>query len=112
MFRFDPDIAVYLHVKAIDFRKGINALVVLVEEAMQCDPFAHAIYGFRNQRANRIKLLGFDRTGFWLLIKRLEQDRFIWPSQTTGAAELTSTQLHWLLEGIDLNAMRFHPTRV
>jgi transposase len=45
-----------------------------------------------------------------LSYKRLEADRFVWPKQT-AVVELTVEQLHWLLEGIDLAAMRTHPLR-
>lgn len=86
MFRLDADLQVYLHREAIDFRKSINGLVMLVEQS----------YG---------------RTGFWLLMKRLEQDRFIWPHRSQEALELTAEQLHWLLDGIDIEAVRRHPER-
>jgi transposase len=43
---------------------------------MKLDPFARAVYVFSNQRRDRIKMLLCDRNGFWLLMKRLEQDRF------------------------------------
>jgi IS66 Orf2 like protein len=46
----------------------------------------------------------------WLLLKRLEQDRFSWPREA-AVAMLTVEQLHWLLEGIDLAAVRRHPQR-
>ncbi len=110
MFRLPADLAVYLHRDPVDFRKNINGLALLVEQSMQLDPFARAVYAFRNRRCDRIKLLLYDRTGFWLLMKRLEQDRFVWPRRQT-VIELTSEQLHWLLDGIDIDAVRPHPAR-
>ena len=54
-------------------------------------------------------MLGWSGNGFWLLQKRLESERFIWPRDNNQrVAELTVQQLHWLLEGIDLAAMRGH----
>jgi len=43
-------------------------------------------------------------------MKRLEADRFVWPKDA-AVVELTVEQLHWLLEGIDLSAIRAHPER-
>ena len=109
-FRFDEGLQVYLHRDAVDFRKSINGLAALVEQAMGLDPFVAAVYVFRNRRADRIKILGWDRNGFWLLFKRLEQDRFAWPRQA-AVATLSVEQLHWLLQGIDIEAMQRHPRR-
>jgi transposase len=111
MFRLDADLRVYLHREAVDFRLGINGLAMLVEQAMQLDPFARAVFAFHNRRCNRIKLLLYDQTGFWLLFKRLEKDRFTWPRRAQANIELTTEQLHWLLEGIDVEAVRRHPAR-
>jgi len=110
MFRFDEGLKVYLHRKPVDFRMGINGLSILVEQAMGLNPMATAIYVFGNRRRDRIKLLGWDHNGFWLLLKRLEADRFIWPNEAE-VATLTVEQLHWLLDGIDLAAVRKHPPR-
>ncbi|WP_211704311.1 IS66 family insertion sequence element accessory protein TnpB, partial [Paraburkholderia aspalathi] len=63
MFRFDESLKVYLHRDAVDFRKSINGLSVLVEQSMKRDPFARAVYGFRNKRCDRIKLLLYERNG-------------------------------------------------
>ena len=49
--------------------------------------------------------------GFWLPLKRLEADRFAWPCVDEAVIELTIEQLHWLLDGIDLDAMRTHRAR-
>ena len=62
------------------------------------------MYVFGNRRRNRVKILGWERNGFWLLLKRLEQDRLIWPSADAVPA-LTVEQLHWLLEGIDISVV-------
>lgn len=110
MFRLDAELKVFLHREAVDGRKSINGLALLVEKELGLDPFGAAAYVFSNRRRNRVKILLWDRTGFWLLLKRLEADRFVWPKET-AVVELTVEQLHWLLDGIDLSAMRMHPAR-
>ena len=111
MVRLDSTLRVYLHREPIDFRAGINTLVTLVEQSMQLDPFAHAVFVFHNRGRNRIKLLLYERTGFWLLMKRLEADRFIWPRRQQAVVELNTEQLIWLLDCIDIDAVRRHPQR-
>ena len=86
MFQLPADVPVYLHRAPVDFRLGMNGLAATVEHAMQRDPLARAVYAFCNRRCNRIKLLLYDRTGFWLLTKRLEADRFVWPKQESTAS--------------------------
>jgi transposase len=110
VFGLDPKLKVYLHRQPVDFRLGINGLALLVEQQLGLDPFAACAYVFGNRRRNRVKILLWERNGFWLLMKRLEQDRFIWPAETV-APTLTVEQLHWLLQGIDIAAMRGHPKR-
>lgn len=110
MFRFEPGLKVYLYREPVDGRKAINGLALLVEQALGLNPFEPAIYVFSNRRRDRIKLLLWDRTGFWLMITRLEADRFRWPKEAV-VVTLTVEQLHWLLDGIDLAAMRPHPVR-
>jgi transposase len=110
MFRLGAELKVYVHRDAVDFRKNITGLSAVVEQALGLDPFAPAVYVFRNRRSDRIKLLMWERNGFWLLMKRLEADKFVWP-RGDAVLELTVEQLHWLLDGIDLAAMRKHPTR-
>jgi len=112
MFRLAADVPVYLHRETIDFRIGINGLAILVEQAMHLDPFGRAVFGFCNRRCDRIRLLLYDRSGFWLMMKRLEADRFVWPrGQQQAVVRLSTEQLHWLLEGIDIEAVRRHPAR-
>ena len=108
MFALNEGLAVYLHRDSIDFRKSINGLAGLVEHGLGMNVFARAIFVFSNRRRDRIKILGWDSNGFWLLQKRLESERFIWPKAETGVLELNVQQLHWLLRGVDIKALRGH----
>src|SRR5260364_443831 len=110
MFHLAVDLQVYLHREAVDFLKGLNRLAALVEQSLLRDPFASPATAFSTSRRDRGKLFLGDRDGFWLLRKRLEADRFMWPRQQ-AVLVLTIEQLHWLLEGIDIEAMRRHPWR-
>lgn len=70
---------VYLHREPVDFRKQINGLSVIVQEALKMDPFEDALFVFINCSRNRIKALYWERNGFCLWFKRLEKDKFSWP---------------------------------
>jgi transposase len=79
MFRLDPALKVFLHRDLVDGRKNIDGLAALVEQGLGLDlnPFARAVYVFSNKRRDRIELLLWDRTGFWLMFKHLEANRFV-----------------------------------
>ncbi|SFU22648.1 IS66 family insertion sequence element accessory protein TnpB [Mesorhizobium sp. YR577] len=109
MFTLGADLKVYLRREPIDFRAGINSLAVLVQETMALDPFAPAVFAFCNRRRDRMKLLFFDRSGFVLVLKRLTEDRYRWPRRQEVVVTLTTEQLHWILDGIDIDAMVRQP---
>jgi len=103
------EVAVYLCRAVVDMRKSINGLSVLVEEELSLDPFHPALFVFCNRRRDKIKVLYWERTGFVLWYKRLEKHRFAWslPGQT-DVVELTGRELNWLLDGIDVFAIKPH----
>lgn len=108
MFSFAPDAAVYLHRAPVDFRKQIDGLAIIVHSAMDLDPSQPALFCFTNRRADRIKILWWDRNGFCLWTKRLERQRFAWPQRHDQAViPLSGEQLAWLLAGFDV--FRFPP---
>ena len=57
---------VYLSREAVDFRKGINGLSILVEDTLSLDPFSEHLFVFCNRRRNRVKILYWERNGFCL----------------------------------------------
>jgi transposase len=110
MLRPDRSIErVYLHCAPIDMRKQMDGLAALVEGTLQSDPFSGALFVFINRRRDKLKILAWDRTGFIVWYKRLEQEKFAWPlrSQET-VVSLSGEQLHWLLDGYDVFRMKPH----
>ena len=102
---------VYLCREAIDFRKSITGLSVLVEQELQLDPFASALYVFINRQRNKIKVLYWHRNGFCLWLKRLEAEQFAWPKAgETATRTISLHEFEWLLEGFDLWANKPHKT--
>lgn len=93
---------VYLYRAPVDFRKSINGLALIVEQELQLDPFNASLYLFSNRTRDKIKILYWDKTGFALWYKRLEKARFKWPVRCSDAFEISAQQLHWLLEGYDI----------
>ena len=107
MFELNATRTVYLHHSAIDFRKSISGLASLVEHGLGLNAFANAVFVFANRRRDRIKILGWDVNGFWLLHKRLEQGTFAWPTEPDIApVEMGSADLLLLLAGTDLSHTR------
>jgi transposase len=84
-----------------DLRKAVNGLAGIIEGQMGEEPFSGNVYIFCNRERKLLKAVWWDRNGFWLSQKRLEQDKYPWPQDESEARELTAEQLRMLLEGID-----------
>ncbi len=109
MMRPAGEIAVNLYRDIIDMRKSINGLSILVEESLGLDPFGPTLFVFCNRKRDKIKALYWERTGFVLWYKRLEKQRFPWPTRDSrGVVQMTGRELNWLLDGIDLFRLRPH----
>lgn len=94
-------VRVMVAMKPVDFRKGIDGLVALVQDELKVDPFSGVIYVFRAKRADRLKMVFWDGTGLVLVSKRLEGAKFRWPRMVDGVMRLTPGQFTTLVEGLD-----------
>ena len=99
LFSFNVPIWLYPH--PIDFRKQIDGLVLLIADHLQMNPTSGQLFLFRNRHANKIKLLWWERNGFWLCYKRLERGKLKFPAISEKTLELSREQLSWLLSGLD-----------
>lgn len=93
---------VYLAVGAVDMRKAVNGLSLLVQSEDIGDLFSGDLFVFCNRNHGIIKVLYWDNNGFSLWQKRLEKHHFKWPKTRQEVLKIKSEQLHWLLTGLDI----------
>lgn len=110
MIGLPPSTRVFLCLAPTDMRKSFDGLAALAVDVVRQEPLSGHLFVFRNRREDRIKVLYWDRTGFCLFYKRLEQGTFRFPRAMTttvadgsAAGEIDAAELALILEGIDLN---------
>lgn len=113
MLTFGDTRRIFLARQATDMRKGCASLAAVVENALGHDPYIGDIFVFVGKHKNRVKLIAWDRSGFWLCAKRLEQGTFAVPKGAavengSGVLPLSPAQIQLLLEGIDVHHATYH----
>ena len=102
MFFPEAQFKIWLYAKPTDMRKSFNGLVVLAKHQLCENPLSGHLFVFINRRQTQIKILYFDRSGYCIWTKRLEQGRFCYAATGSDKQALTWTQLKLILEGIDV----------
>jgi transposase len=93
---------IYAALGATDMRKSFDTLAEEVRRVIGEDPLSGALFVFCNRARNRIKVLVFDRGGYWLVARRLERGTFAWPKERArGRLVLRGEDLSLLLNGLD-----------
>ena len=111
MILVPPGVRILLAARPVDFRKGMDGLAALVQQALRADPFQGDVFIFRPKRADRVKILVYDGTGLVLYSKRLEAGCFCWPSPADGVVRLSAAQLSTLLEGLAWHRLQPRPVQ-
>jgi transposase len=107
--RLLPDgVRVFVTTTPIDLRRGHDGLAAIVRAQWGDELFAGHLFVFLGRRADRCKILFWDRGGLVLYYKRLERGRFRPPdvSPDGKAVEMDMTALAMLLDGIDVRRVR------
>jgi hypothetical protein len=107
MLSLGPGQRYFLYSGAADMRKGFDGLSGLVLSEMAGDPLSGDVFIFVNRRGNRMKLLVWDRSGFVLWYKRLEQGTFELPRGVSGGQSIGISwqKLVLILEGVSLKSV-------
>lgn len=92
---------IWFYRSPVDFRRQIDGLALLIADQLTMNPTSGQLYVFRNRRCDKLKLLWYDKNGFWLCYKRLEKGRLKFPKEADEVLELSQDQLSWLLSGLD-----------
>jgi transposase len=101
MFFPEGGVRVWVYGQPTDMRKSFDGLYALVRNALLQDPLSGSLFVFINRRGTQTKVLYWDRTGFCVWAKRLEQGRLVSDWRTMRTREVDWTGLKLLLEGIE-----------
>jgi len=88
---------VFAYSEPVDMRKSFDGLLAITAYTLREDPLSGTLFLFSNRRRNLVKILFWDRTGYCLYAKRLEQGRFSFRN-----GDLSGRELELMLDGIAL----------
>jgi transposase len=99
---------IWLATQPADMRCGFDRLAELARVVTAQEPMDGHLFLFRGRGGDRLKILYWDKDGFVLWYKRLEEGTFKLPRIEAGATsvELRVSELAMMLDGIDLKSIR------
>lgn len=103
----NSSLKVYLYAKPVDMRKQVDGLHAIVENDLNIKPFGKTLFVFVNKRKDKIKILCWEKNGFIIWYKRLEQAKFRW-FKSNEARCISVKELNWLLDGYDVFKFKPH----
>jgi len=106
MFFPEGNMCIWLCTTPTDMRKSYNGLSALVKNHLGDNPLNGNLYVFINRKCNQMKILFFDRNGYSIWGKRLEQGQFVVHATGADKVTLSYAQLKCLLDGIEWHNAR------
>lgn len=106
MFFPEDRVRVWLYARPTDMRKQFDGLAALARNQLDEDPMSGHLFVFINRRRTYMKVLYFDRGGYCLWCKRLEQGQFNYNPQRGDKQSLSWTELKLLLDGVEVQKAR------
>lgn len=100
MIQFSASIRVYVSFEAVDFRRGLDGLLSVIQSRFDRTPQDDYLFLFCDGSRKKIKAVLWDKNGFMLLYKRLEAGKFQFPKIREGKIQLNRLQLECLLSGM------------
>jgi len=97
-----PGARIFVACDPVDGRKSFDSLVAIVKSVVKREPLEGSIFVFQNKTGHRCRCLVSDRTGWLMLLRRLESGIFRFPSGDAASIEIDAGQLRMLLDGIEL----------
>ena len=99
---------IWLCVAPADMRCAFDRLAELASLVTGQDPLSGHLFLFRSRGGERLKVLYWDKDGYALWYKRLEEGTFKLPKIEPGqhSVQLRPSELAMMLDGIDLKSVR------
>jgi len=98
MLQVTPRNKIFLAVRPVDFRNGIDGLIFLCKKKLNENPLSGDLFVFRNRKGTSIKVLTYDGQGYRLCQKRFSEGKLKWWDRSIESKrELSVSQLQILL---------------
>lgn len=98
---------IYMASRPVDLRKGIDGLASIVQSLFGMDPYSRSLFIFTNSSRSRLKILYYDGTGYWLLLKRMDEGRFKWRIESSDTVSISQRQFARLIHGLAVSGGRY-----
>ena len=86
-----------------DMRKQSQSLAVIVEDELGLSPFEEGcLFIFCNRKRDILKALYFDRAGFCMWVKKLDEGRFPWVKNENGTVSMAAKDIDLVCDGVDV----------
>lgn len=99
---------IWLATAPADMRCGFDRLAALAQAVTNQNPMDGHLFLFRSRNGDRLKILLWEKDGFVLWYKRLEEGVFKLPriEDDAKSVELRASELAMMLDGIDLRSIK------
>ena len=104
---------IFLARAVTDMLRSFDTLAAMVINQLGHDPYSGDAFVFIGRTRNRMKVLVWDTSGFWVGARRLEQGRFavggrLRDKQSRDVQQLSAAEYRAILEGIDVHKAVYH----
>ena len=112
MLKMPESVRIYVATKAVDMRKYADGLSALVMSSLGQEPMSGHVFVFFNRRRDIIRILFWERDGFWVLSKKVLKGHFrrMKTDSETASVMVTASQLHEILSAIEIGRKNDRPT--
>jgi transposase len=106
MLMLPRSVRIFIASEATDMRRSFDRLAEMTRRVIGQDPQGGHLFVFFNRPRDRVKILVWERGGFAIWYKRLEEGCFNLPPAHSGVIELDAAELTLILEGIELDGAK------
>ena len=109
MLSLPPAVRIFVATQPTNMHLSFDRLAALARDVIHQDPLSGHLFCYFNRSGDKVKILGWDRSGFCLWYKRLERGVFHLPRTGAPTLELDAGELLLLLDGIELTTATRRP---
>lgn len=100
MIHLTHNTPILIAVAPTDFRRGIDGVAAVCKQQLLQNPRSGTLFVFINRSKTMVRVLVYEKNGFWLMTKRLSSGKFSgWPNVNQPISAMQSSHLRQLLNG-------------